>query len=102
MSEQPEALRLADEFRRLIVAFGMTERGNVAAAERELRRLHALCEEMGEALKIGEITTPDFLDWVADRFIHVYGETPNMDFIHCLRSRSAAGRSALAKWKESK
>lgn len=62
----------------------------------------ALIEEMGEALKIGEITTPDFLDWVADRFIHVYGENPNMDFIHCLRSRSAAGRIALAKWKESK
>lgn len=45
MSEKPEALRLADKFRQLIIAFGMTERGNVAAAEKELRRLHALCEE---------------------------------------------------------
>jgi hypothetical protein len=99
MSEQPEALRLADG---LEDAYPNVYTGLAQSSAAELRRLHALCEEMAGALKIGEITTPDFLNWVADRFIHVYGENPNMDFIHCLRSRAAAGRSALAKWKESK
>jgi hypothetical protein len=27
----------------------------------------------------------DFLNWLADRLVHVYGESPNVDFVHKLR-----------------
>lgn len=93
MSEKPEALRLADEFRKLIIAFGMTERGNVAAAERELRRLHALCVEQIKLIErvnclcadIVRTNSKDTRDWLED-----------VAFI----SSITAGH--LAKWKESK
>lgn len=88
MSEQPEALRLADKFRQLIIAFGMTERGNVAAAERELRRLHALCEELGGALNL-------LLDEV---YASGNGDASDYGWPKALNSSKAA----LAKWKESK
>lgn len=41
--------------------------------------------------------TPTMLDWVADRLVHVYGESPNIDFVLTLRERAAAGRAAVAK-----
>lgn len=28
----------------------------------------------------------DFLKWIHDRLIHVHGESPNVDYIHMLRS----------------
>lgn len=33
----------------------------------------------------------DFLNWVADRFVEVYGESENTDFIHHLRSMAKYG-----------
>lgn len=44
-----------------------------------------------------ELNTPDFLDWIADRLIHVHGEHPNMDYILSLRTRAVAGRYAITK-----
>ena len=44
-----------------------------------------------------QVNTPDFLDWVADRLVHVYGESPNVDFVLSLRYRAAAGRAAIRK-----
>lgn len=36
----------------------------------------------------------DFLNWVADRLVHVYGENENVDFVLKLRQVAArAGRS---------
>ena len=75
MSEQPRALRLADG---LEDAYPNVYTGLAQSSAAELRRLHALCEEMGEALK-GVVR-------VADR------ATDEFD----------AARAALAKWKESK
>lgn len=40
---------------------------------------------------------PDFLDWIADRFINIYGENENTDFIICLRRRAQKSRAAIAK-----
>ena len=40
---------------------------------------------------------PDFLDWVADRLVNVYGESENVDFVICLRRRAAKARAAIAK-----
>ena len=42
---------------------------------------------------------PDFLDWVADRLVNVYGESENVDFVICLRRRAAKARTAIAKAK---
>lgn len=28
----------------------------------------------------------EFLNWLADRLVHVYGESPNIDFVHRLKS----------------
>lgn len=50
------------------------------------------CQTMG-----AQVNTPDFLDWVADRLIDVYGESPSIDFVQSLRRRATAGREAIAK-----
>ena len=50
---------------------------------------------MGQSLN-----TPDFLEWCADRFVKVYGERENADYIHSLRERARAGREAVRKAKE--
>ena len=78
MSEQPEALRLADE---LLASWPVVPPLRNSAAE--LRRLHALCEEMGEALE------------TSDRWLEGDGYSalgPTRRYI----------RAAIAKWKESK
>lgn len=31
------------------------------------------------------MTDAQFLDWVADRLVNVYGESPNVDFVNKLR-----------------
>lgn len=43
------------------------------------------------------LNTPDFLEWVADRLVKVYGEPSNIDFVVSLRDRALAGRAAVAK-----
>ena len=61
-------------------------------------RLIAAAPDLLEAQTMGaEVNTPDFLDWVADRMVHVYGESPLMDYVQSLRRRAAAGRTATAK-----
>ena len=45
----------------------------------------------------GQLNTPDFLDWIADRLVHVYGEPNGIDFVLSLRARAKAGRAAIAK-----
>jgi hypothetical protein len=61
-------------------------------------RLAAAAKDLLAAQTMGaQVNTPDFLDWVADRLVHVYGESPNIDFVHSLRDRATAGRDAIAK-----
>lgn len=79
--KQPEALRLADALDRLVVDALLSQDGNTAKTSTELRRLHALCEEMGEALE-----TID--RWLEGDGYSIDGSTRR--FI----------RTALAKWKE--
>jgi len=31
------------------------------------------------------MTDKEFLNWLADRLVHFYGESPNVDFIHKLK-----------------
>lgn len=46
-------------------------------------------------MKLGE---SEFLNWVADRFVHVYGESPNVDFVHDLR-RLAQEAAKREPWR---
>lgn len=80
MSEQPEALRLADE---LEDAYPNVHTGLAPSSAAELRRLHALCEEMGEALEMGvQIGYEVSRGYLAKFYIKAI--------------------PAIAKWKESK
>jgi hypothetical protein len=40
----------------------------------------------------------DFLDWLTDRLIHVYGENPGTDFV--LRTREMANEARSRELKE--
>jgi hypothetical protein len=40
---------------------------------------------------------PDFLDWLADRIVEVYGESPNVDFVLTLKRKAAKARAAILK-----
>lgn len=44
-----------------------------------------------------QLNTPALLDWIAERLVNVYHESPNIDFVHTLRSRAEAGREAVRK-----
>jgi hypothetical protein len=46
-------------------------------------------------IKFGlDLTTIDFLEWIADRLVNVYGENPNLGFVQSLRERAEALRAA--------
>lgn len=38
------------------------------------------------AKRTQELLDAEFLRWIVDRLINIYGESPNIDFIHRLRS----------------
>lgn len=38
------------------------------------------------AKRTQKLLDAEFLSWLADRLINVYGESPNVDFVHKLRS----------------
>lgn len=40
-------------------------------------------------------STPDMIDWVADRLVNIYGESPNVDFVLSLRNRAKALRNIV-------
>lgn len=39
----------------------------------------------------------DFLDWIADRLVHIHKDQEGADFIVCLRRRADKARAAIAK-----
>jgi hypothetical protein len=42
-------------------------------------------------------SSPEFLNWVADRLVNVHGENPNVDYVLALRRRAAKARAAIDK-----
>ena len=82
MSEQPKALRLVDWLESEDMP---TEEASCAEAAAELRRLHALCEEMGEALSgsFGVLEAFESQSLMA-------------------KQQAQINRAVLTKWKESK
>lgn len=92
MSKQPEALRLADELEnghcfesQPQVVYGWITGDPTSDAAAELRRLHALIEEMGEALKR-----------LADSY------TRMKPLGYPLSDSEKLAKAALSKWEESK
>lgn len=39
-----------------------------------------------EAVKGIQLDLPEFLEWIADRLVNVYKESPNVDFVHACRN----------------
>lgn len=56
-----------------------------------------LGEALGSLKHGAQVNLPDFLDWLADRLVIVYGESPNVDFVHTCRDRAKLARAVLAK-----
>lgn len=89
MSEQPEALRLANR----MALIGASMDGDADRAAAELRRLYALCEEQRNLIALIErhctstvkTNSKDVRDWIDD--VAFIGKMAN---------------EALPKWKESK
>jgi len=63
----------------------------VAVALRKARK-QALEEAMA-----GEPELPEFLEWLADRLVQVYGESPNTDFVLGCRRRAGILRALKEK-----
>jgi len=40
---------------------------------------------------------PDFLDWIADRLVHVYHESEHIDFVWAIRRKAKKSRDALSR-----
>jgi len=68
-----------------------------ARAARKKRQIELAAPDLLEAQTMGNTSTPEFLEWIADRLVHVYGESLNADFVLSLRKRAKAGRAAIAK-----
>lgn len=44
-----------------------------------------------------QVSTPELMDWVADRLVLVYHESQNVDYVQSLRSRAKKLRLASSK-----
>lgn len=87
MNEQPEALRLADGLKHRSDWYEFDPSAWCPDASAELRRLHALCEEMGGAL---------------DAFRTANGANDFNGWHSRFDDAIFKARIALAKWRESK
>lgn len=59
------------------------------------RQLIAAAPTLVECLTMGAtMQTPEFLEWLADRLVTVYGEDPGVDFVLSLRDRAGQMRAA--------
>lgn len=57
-----------------------------------------LIDELVEAIENGaQVNTPDLMEWVAERLIHVHGENPHVDYVLSLRTRAEKLRLASSK-----
>lgn len=62
---------------------------------RDAARLIAAAPTLIKCLTMGAtMQTPEFLEWLADRLVTVYGEDPGVDFVLSLRDRAGQMRAA--------
>ena len=101
MSEQPEALRLANLLDFNSSSGHFTTSDEEAEAAAELRRLHALCEEMGDVIEmVADLSSQEWQERDGTR----KGTTDNLGKRMWFISDSVMQevKKASAKWKESK
>ncbi len=56
----------------------------------------AAADRLYEACHHGaQVDLPGLLDWLADRLVHVYGESPNVDFVRTAKDRAKRLRLAM-------
>jgi hypothetical protein len=66
----------------------------------DLTSARAAIADMAAALEPSATPSgPDFLDWIANRLVNVYGESENVDFVLALRRKANAARATLDKHK---
>ena len=53
--------------------------------------------EVVDLFAVGPTPLPEFIHWVACRFVTVHGDSPNVDYVLSLRKRAEAAETALAK-----
>lgn len=99
MSEkQPEALRLADTFEGAAQMMEAASDDYFYKGAAELRRQHALLEEMAWSLRECLDDTIDAIN----RHVAEYGETYKPQRLQALRNQQAGAEDVLAKWEASK
>ena len=79
---------------------GFDEQGSelFREAAKSIEEQALVISELVEAIDKGaQVNTPEMMEWVADRLVFVYGESPNVDFVQSLRIRAERLRSALSK-----
>lgn len=95
--KKPNALRIAAVLDIAANALGVSDEDDeIVMAAAELRRLHALCDEMGEALEAAS----QAMEYMGD-ILNCIDATCEEDVERVAPSFDMV-RAALAKWKESK
>lgn len=63
----------------------------------DFMRMCAAIERLQRALRGGNADkdNAELFEWLADRLVHVHGESENVDYIHACRERAAMIRTAL-------
>ena len=46
------------------------------------------------------MTDKQFLNWIADRFVHVHGESENVDFVQRLRAIAESLEERTTDWRQ--
>jgi hypothetical protein len=52
-----------------------------------------------ECARGAEVELPEFLAWLADRLVHVYGESPLVDYVQTARDRARRLRAAMDAYR---
>jgi beta-xylosidase len=71
---------------------------DIAAAADVLESRDRTIAELVAAIDGGvQVSTPELMEWIADRMVFVYNESPNVDYVQSLRSRAQKLRLASSQ-----
>jgi hypothetical protein len=73
----------------------MTQAFSDGQVTQEVTRWRVAYDALLKAQTMGSHDTPTFLDWLADRLVDIYDESPQLDYVLSLRERANQGRYAL-------
>lgn len=73
-----------------------TANASIQEAADALEAQEARIARLEAAINAGvEVNVPELMEWVADRLVSVYGESPHVDYVLSLRERASNLRDAL-------